>query len=403
MACELIKNASVTHSKLKWTIQGHVCTISWPSINRSKLVHPTPVQFLIMATPIKLLQYFQKIHRIIGIFPSQPNERYPPNKLTRIVVVISLVQFILSSAAFFMLEAKSMLEYGFSYCVFSCGIQAIVVYLLFVEQSQNTLGFIVRCERFIENSEYSTKQVLFYKMISTDWFPLLIGPRSTAMYKETNENVTLLYKVYLLGQIITYSIAFFGVAPYSYIRYYFLNMGRDSFHLASMCWCVLKIINACNKVDHKRSIFFCSTKVSIWMESTFWIFRGMGVANTWLCSLCIYGLTIPKYDFWCMLAVCHHRWRYYARCGRIQHQHYVVNGKKSYRIEEAILHVGSDPFGCKRVSVKGRMELPTVSVLFCRCVMRFNKIIEYPLFVFVVWDLFGLASMLVTIQFELVE
>lgn len=41
--------------------------------------------------------------------------------------------------------------------------------------------------------------------------------------------------------------------------------------------------------------------------------------------------------------------------------------------------------------------------MLCRCVIDFNNVYKFPLFVVFAWDMVGLASILATFQFQLVE
>lgn len=41
--------------------------------------------------------------------------------------------------------------------------------------------------------------------------------------------------------------------------------------------------------------------------------------------------------------------------------------------------------------------------LYCRCIFEFNRIYEYPLFMFFTWNMMALSSELVTLQFQFVE
>lgn len=40
---------------------------------------------------------------------------------------------------------------------------------------------------------------------------------------------------------------------------------------------------------------------------------------------------------------------------------------------------------------------------FSRCVEKFNRVYEYPLFIIFAWELLGMSSLLVSVQFQLVE
>lgn len=106
-----------------------------------------------MVKPIALLQFLQKFHQIIGIFPFQPNRKQYLTKWNRTIFLVSTTQFLFASTAFLMFDAKSIFDYGFGFCVLICIINPNVIYLIFIWQSENTLKFIENCEAFIEKSK----------------------------------------------------------------------------------------------------------------------------------------------------------------------------------------------------------------------------------------------------------
>lgn len=57
------------------------------------------------------------------------------------------------TVAFLMFEANSMFDYGYTFFVLVTIITAIGVYLIFIWQSENELGFIENCEEFVEKSK----------------------------------------------------------------------------------------------------------------------------------------------------------------------------------------------------------------------------------------------------------
>lgn len=111
-----------------------------------------------MASSIKLFQFIQKFHKIIGIDLYQQlvdHEQYSVNSIN-IIFLISFAQIICTTIAFLVFEAKSFFAYGFSFFTIICVISSAVIYLIFIWQSQNTSKFIENCERFIEESKYYT-------------------------------------------------------------------------------------------------------------------------------------------------------------------------------------------------------------------------------------------------------
>lgn len=106
-----------------------------------------------MAGPIKLFQFIQKCHQTIGISPFRPNQKQRLTNLIQTILLISLAQFMLTTAAFALFDAKSMFEYGFAFYSFVTMINCIAIYLILIWQSQNTLEFIKSGEAFIAKSK----------------------------------------------------------------------------------------------------------------------------------------------------------------------------------------------------------------------------------------------------------
>lgn len=102
-----------------------------------------------MAGAIKFFQLFQKFHQIGGV--------RPVNYVT-ILFLISWIAFIFTTAAFFVLEARSILDYGFTFTVLVSYIQTSITYLIFIWQSEATSNFIEHCEKFIEKSELNCSE-----------------------------------------------------------------------------------------------------------------------------------------------------------------------------------------------------------------------------------------------------
>lgn len=106
-----------------------------------------------MADSIKFLQFFQKFHRILGIYPSQQNQKPRSINSINVILLIFFVQMILTTAAFLLFEANSILDYGFASFMLSTLIMSIVNYSIFIWQAENTFKFIGHCEGFIEKSK----------------------------------------------------------------------------------------------------------------------------------------------------------------------------------------------------------------------------------------------------------
>lgn len=103
-----------------------------------------------VARPIKLFKFVQKVHQTIGIFPTQSNQKPCRINSMNTVFLICFAQILFSTAAYLAFEAKSMFEYGFTFYILVGITNSIAVYLIFIWQAQSTLEFIENCEKFIE-------------------------------------------------------------------------------------------------------------------------------------------------------------------------------------------------------------------------------------------------------------
>lgn len=122
-----------------------------------------------MANSIKFLQFFQKFHQILGIFPPQSVENQRSTDFTKIISLIFCAQFMFTTAAFFVFEAKSMLDY-FAFFIIISVITSIFIYLIFIWQSQNTLKFIGNCEEFIEKSKNCSEHELILHLYIFEFY-----------------------------------------------------------------------------------------------------------------------------------------------------------------------------------------------------------------------------------------
>lgn len=105
-----------------------------------------------MSGSVKLFQFIQKCHQMIGIHSIEPNQNQWYTKRTAIFMSFS-TQCILTSSGFLLFKAESMFEYGFTYFILITLIVETINYTLFIWQSENTIEFIDNCEKFIEKRE----------------------------------------------------------------------------------------------------------------------------------------------------------------------------------------------------------------------------------------------------------
>lgn len=106
-----------------------------------------------MSSSIQLFQCVQKYHKIVGIQPSQPNQKRYPINWAKTLFLIGCAVCMITSGAFFVFKSKSLFDYGFSFYTCTASINVTIIYVSFIWKSQMTLEFIGNCEGFIEKSK----------------------------------------------------------------------------------------------------------------------------------------------------------------------------------------------------------------------------------------------------------
>lgn len=112
-----------------------------------------------MAGSVKLFQFFQQIHQLIGFSPqSHPIQKYQETilYLIKTFLLLCCAQLILATAAFLALESQSILDFALAFYVLISLINGMVIYSVFIWESENTFEFIENCEGFIGKSKYYT-------------------------------------------------------------------------------------------------------------------------------------------------------------------------------------------------------------------------------------------------------
>lgn len=107
---------------------------------------------VIMAGSVKAFQFFQKIHRIIGLYPAQPDEKQFTFNLRRTIFLFGNAQLALPTVIHAVVEAKSMFDFGMCSFIIITLVNVKSVYLLFDWQLEITRRFIETCEEFIAQS-----------------------------------------------------------------------------------------------------------------------------------------------------------------------------------------------------------------------------------------------------------
>lgn len=104
-----------------------------------------------MVGKIKILQFVQRCHQAMGIFPSKGHETHRSINSKSAFFLMFIPQSMATTAAFLAGGGNSMFEYGYGSFVLISALNAFVIYALFMWQMENTLELIEICEDFIED------------------------------------------------------------------------------------------------------------------------------------------------------------------------------------------------------------------------------------------------------------
>lgn len=102
---------------------------------------------------IELFKFIKTIFQHIGLVSSQSKPIRRSFNWKNWFFLIGNAQFFISSAAYLLLEANSLLEYGRVFCNCTLVIAATAFYFLLLWQLDNILIYIRNCEGFIEKSK----------------------------------------------------------------------------------------------------------------------------------------------------------------------------------------------------------------------------------------------------------
>lgn len=106
-----------------------------------------------MAGSIKAFEFVQNFLPSIGIYPSQSNQKRWSINPKNVIILFCMGQAVTTLVGFLIVEAHSMLDYGFGFYVLLTSINGMVTYSLFIWQKDNTFEYIGNCEGFIGKSE----------------------------------------------------------------------------------------------------------------------------------------------------------------------------------------------------------------------------------------------------------
>lgn len=107
---------------------------------------------------VKLFLFIQKYYQTVGIHSPQPNQIRCSFNRKNVIFVVCSVQSIVSTTAFLLFEAKSVLDLGMPVFFLACLFLALTLYLIPIWQMRNISEFIDYCEAFIASSMYLCTQ-----------------------------------------------------------------------------------------------------------------------------------------------------------------------------------------------------------------------------------------------------
>lgn len=104
---------------------------------------------------IKLFKFIQKTYHGIGIFSPKSNQIPSSINSKNWLNLFCHMEFLISSIAYLLFEANSMIEYGLAFYICTTVLTSLIFYLIPLGESENILNFIQNCEQFInDKSEY---------------------------------------------------------------------------------------------------------------------------------------------------------------------------------------------------------------------------------------------------------
>lgn len=105
-----------------------------------------------MSFNVKLFQSVQEYFQTMGIYPTQPNQKYSFN-LMSFLILVSMLVFLVPSMAFFLLKAETIEEYYNTFYASSSVLAYIACFMVNVWKMTNLLDLIARYERNILRSK----------------------------------------------------------------------------------------------------------------------------------------------------------------------------------------------------------------------------------------------------------
>lgn len=184
---------------------------------------------------IELFKFIRKTYKHIEI--SEFDQEHNLINLKHCFIILCDAQFFLSSTAYLLFKANSMIEYGMAFFICTSIVASTAVYLIFFYKVKNILNYIEKCEAFIQKSEYrvNLKHSLVRRSVScVD----VTGTHSTIIYKNTTEKIERLVQFFVYALVATVIIFTLPPLLYTMASYGILHSGRDSFVLFFPVWYV---------------------------------------------------------------------------------------------------------------------------------------------------------------------
>lgn len=104
---------------------------------------------------MRLFQSVRKYFEIMGIYSPHSNQCNSKWNWKNCVFLISTAELVISSAAFFLYQAKTAVEYGFAFFEAICGFAAMSAIAVCIWKREHFFNLIGNFEDFIEKSEYT--------------------------------------------------------------------------------------------------------------------------------------------------------------------------------------------------------------------------------------------------------
>lgn len=118
-------------------------------------VQSPSVLVTIMVHSIEIFRWIQNIHRMTGIYPTSTSKQNSLSNCKKVIVLMSLAFYFVTSTAFALLEARTPAEYATSSSTSIMMFINFVLLLINWWKMKNIIELIRKYEDFIEMSKHS--------------------------------------------------------------------------------------------------------------------------------------------------------------------------------------------------------------------------------------------------------